>query len=128
MAGRGGYRTTNPSLFDKSVQKIVSFFDPSHGVCKLPGCNKPRYIENNGRPYDFCGKSHAEEYRRAKEEEERMKLMQNSKRRRFNAPNNQLSTHAVTTQAASFPGIGRTCGGPSHAYPSASFCGRDIIL
>ena len=28
-------------------------------VCKLPGCNLPRYVEPGGKMHDFCGITHA---------------------------------------------------------------------
>jgi hypothetical protein len=34
----------------------------SHKICKLPGCTKPCYIEGT-YVHDFCGKSHAKQYR-----------------------------------------------------------------
>ena len=31
-------------------------------TCKLPGCNRTCYVESYGRVYDFCGRTHAQEY------------------------------------------------------------------
>ena len=33
-------------------------------ICKLPGCQMPCFIERgrSGQVYDFCNKTHAEEY------------------------------------------------------------------
>jgi hypothetical protein len=32
-------------------------------MCALPGCNRPVYVDN-GRPLDYCGKTHVDEARR----------------------------------------------------------------
>ena len=37
--------------------------------CKMPGCNQPCYVENDGRVHEFCGRSHAREYRAMEEAE-----------------------------------------------------------
>ena len=66
-------------MLDKGFTKVVGFFDidpdpdPSKRVCKMPGCDKLCYVENDGRIHDFCGKGHANEYRAMKEEERRQK-------------------------------------------------------
>ena len=30
--------------------------------CKLPGCDKPCFVESNGQAYDYCSKAHARAY------------------------------------------------------------------
>ena len=49
----------------------VSIYAPSDNqkachqqVCKLPGCNRPRYVEPGGRAYECCGRTHARLYKR----------------------------------------------------------------
>ena len=32
--------------------------------CKLPGCTRPRFVEH-GIPHDFCGRTHADLYRKS---------------------------------------------------------------
>ncbi|MEC8503113.1 MAG: hypothetical protein VXY70_06025, partial [Actinomycetota bacterium] len=41
-----------------------SFSPDGQSLCKLPGCNRPRYVETHGRMHDFCGQSHADEFMR----------------------------------------------------------------
>ena len=33
-------------------------------ICKLPGCTRLRYMEQYGYTHDFCGRTHAELFRR----------------------------------------------------------------
>ena len=35
---------------------------PIHTICKLPGCQRPCYVEFDGRVHDFCGRTHAQQY------------------------------------------------------------------
>ena len=39
--------------------------------CRLPGCNKPCFIESSGHVYDFCSKNHAIAYNNTQGEEKR---------------------------------------------------------
>ena len=49
------------------INKFVNLFDGGPPECKMPGCNQPCYVEDNGRVHDFCGKTHAREYRAMKD-------------------------------------------------------------
>jgi len=35
---------------------------PAVQGCKYPNCGKPKYVDNNGRKLDFCGKTHAQAF------------------------------------------------------------------
>lgn len=53
-------------IFDSSDDGILS-------TCKFPGCNKPCYTEGDYE-YDFCGKTHAEKYRKTRGAGKRMEM------------------------------------------------------
>lgn len=35
----------------------------SHSLCKFPGCVKPCFVEKNGTVHEFCGRTHAKEFK-----------------------------------------------------------------
>ena len=35
---------------------------PYHLRCKLPGCNRRRFQEPDGKTHEFCGRTHVQEY------------------------------------------------------------------
>ena len=45
---------------------LISFIhsDSVKDSCRLPGCHNPRYVEKSGLRHDFCGRTHAELYKR----------------------------------------------------------------
>ena len=50
--------------------KTTNFYPPplsplldSNDTCKLPGCSNPKYRERNGLQHDFCGRTHAQQYK-----------------------------------------------------------------
>ena len=57
--------------------RVVEFFtpDPYPPICKMPGCKKQGYVENNGYAHEFCGKTHAREYKAMKDAEKQQKMM-----------------------------------------------------
>ena len=34
----------------------------SRGACDFPGCDRPKYVENDGRVHDFCGRTCARKF------------------------------------------------------------------
>ena len=57
--------------------KMVEFFYPPP-ICKMPGCNKQGYVENNGYVHEFCGKTHAREYK-AMKDADKQKMMRDKR-------------------------------------------------
>ena len=55
--------------------RVIEFFtpDPYPPICKMPGCKKQGYVENNGYAHEFCGKTHAREYHAMKDAEKQQK-------------------------------------------------------
>ena len=53
-----------------NVYYVVLFGAFIGKLCRMPGCNKPCYSEK-GKIYDFCGWTHATEYKDMSEEFQR---------------------------------------------------------
>ena len=64
MADQQAPRYTGVAFIDKGIEHVRNFFEPP--ICKMPGCNKQCFVENDGRVHDFCGKTHAREFERQK--------------------------------------------------------------
>ena len=114
MSGTQGPRYTGIGFVDK----VVGFFDPTNRVCKLPGCNKLCFVENDGYIHDFCGRSHALEYKAKKDQAERQKMIQRQQKAR-GQHGNGFDHH--TSQG----GVGVGCpqctmSGVGASYPAAS--------
>ena len=54
------------TYFDKTPEALTTV-----KVCKLPGCDNPAYTDKDGWEHDFCGKTHAREYRSMEEAAQR---------------------------------------------------------
>ena len=52
---------------DRCIMMIVDCFPLGHWFCSFPDCEKPCFIERNGRIHDYCSKTHADEHRKMKE-------------------------------------------------------------
>ena len=55
--------TTAPPPLAQVQQPIPpASFILGQQVCKLPGCNRPRYVEQGVKVHDYCGRRHAQQY------------------------------------------------------------------
>ena len=78
MAGQGEEdqsRYAGISWIKTGIKKFVNYFDGGPPECKMPGCKQRCYVEDDGRVHEFCGRSHAKEYRAMEEEAERQEQM-----------------------------------------------------
>ena len=115
MSGTQGPRYTGIAFVDK----VVGFFDPANSVCKLPGCNKLCYVENNGHIHDFCGRSHALEYKAKKDEAERQKMLQKQQKARGqhgNGVGHHMSQGGVGVGCQCMSGAGANHPGAAATY------------
>ena len=78
MAGhqQGGRCYTGVGFIDKGIGHVVDLLSDR---CKMPGCDKQCYVENNGHMHDFCGKTHAREYKAMKDAEKQQKMMRDKR-------------------------------------------------
>ena len=53
----------------------MNFLSDQPPECKMPGCNKQCYVENNGHVHEFCGKTHAGQYKAMTDAERQQKMM-----------------------------------------------------
>ena len=75
MAGQGeedraSYTGISLNIIKTGFKKFVNLFDGGPPECKMPGCKQRCYVEDDGYVHDFCGRSHAKEYRAMEEEAE----------------------------------------------------------
>ena len=125
MSGTQGPRQfTGITFLDKGIAGVVEFFDPTSRVCKLPGCNKLCYVENDGFVHDFCGRSHALEHKAMKDKAERQKMLQRQQKAR-GQHGNGVGHH--TSQG----GVGGGCQcvsgvGTSQLVAGGTYYGMDI--
>ena len=61
------------------IKKVVGFLTPEVPVCQMSGCKKPCYVENNGHVHDFCGKTHAREFKTMKDAERQQGIMREAR-------------------------------------------------
>ena len=54
-----------PSMGPPSMKPPSSGPPTTPGQCKIPGCTKPCFVEKNGRAHEFCGKTHADLYKKS---------------------------------------------------------------
>lgn len=119
MSGTQGPRYTGIGIVDK----VFGFFDPTNRVCKLPSCDKLCYIENNGYVHDFCGRSHALEYKAKKDEAERQKMLRKEQKAR-GQHGNGVGHHTIQG------GVSCSCmsgAGPSHSAAGGTYYGRNSL-
>lgn len=72
MASQQGGRYTGVGFIDKGIEHMVNFFSDQ---CKMPGCNKQCYVENNGRVHDFCSRTHATQFKAMKDAEKQQQVV-----------------------------------------------------
>ena len=63
---QGGRYYTGVGFIDKGIGHVMNLLSDQLPVCKMPGCNKQCYVENDGRVHDFCSKTHAREFQQQK--------------------------------------------------------------
>lgn len=67
--------------------------------CKIHTCNKPCYVEKGGRVHDFCGKSHADLYKKTMAQQAPMQAPQQAP---MQAPQPVIHKQPVVTTTALF--------------------------
>ena len=72
---QGGGRYTGVPFIDRGIGHVVNFLSDQPPECKMPGCNKQCYVENDGRVHEFCGRTHAGQYKAMKDPERQQKMM-----------------------------------------------------
>jgi len=50
---------------NKLGQLLMELRENLKKMCKFPGCDKPCYVEPNGKVHDYCGRTHANQAKKS---------------------------------------------------------------
>lgn len=84
-------------------------------LCRMPGCNQQCFIER-GRVHDFCGKTHAREYKAMTEEFERQKVRE-KRTKLFSFGSGRGSSHSNSSAIGAGGGWSQTRSGATYGMP-----------
>ena len=118
--GAGG-RYTGFSIIDKGIGHVMNFLSDQPPECKMPGCNKRCYVENNGHIHDFCGKTHAGEYKAMKDAERQQKMMRDKRLKAVQHGQSSVGGHGGWPGHSSSMAVTQYGTGPSRTRSGAPY-------